>query len=132
MSNRQPYVRPMNGWWRKNTYYIRYMAREFTALLVAAYATVLLVGLVRLSQGEAAFNAWLQALKSPLSLVFHLIVLATFVYHTWSWFKTMPITMPVMFIGGKRVQPGTITGIGIAASVVASLAVFFIVREMHS
>jgi len=121
----------MDGWWLRDAYFIRYMAREVTAVFVAAYAAVLLVGLVRLGQGEAAFNAWLQALKSPLSLLFHLILLATFVYHTWSWFNIMPKTLPMMFVGGKRVQPGTITGTGLAAAVVASLAVFFIVRGMH-
>ncbi len=127
MSNRRPYVRSMDGWWKRDPYYIRYMASEVTALSVAAYAVVLLAGLLRLSQGEAAFNGWLQYLKTPWMLVFHVIVLATFVYHTWSWFKIMPKTMPIMFVGGKRVQPGTITGTGLAAAVVACLAVLLIV-----
>ena len=131
MSDRRPYVRSMDGWWRRDAYFIRYMAREVTAVFVAAYAAVLLVGLVRLGQGEAAFNAWLQALKSPLSLLFHLILLATFVYHTWSWFNIMPKTLPMIFVGGKRLQPGTITGTGLAAAVVACLALFCIVRWMH-
>jgi fumarate reductase subunit C len=132
MSIPRPYVRSMDGWWKQNTYYVRYMAREVTAVFVAAYALVLLVGLVRLSQGEAAFNGWLQALKSPLSLVFHLVLLASFVYHTWSWFNTMPLTMPNMFVGSKRVQPGTITGTGLVAAVIACVAVFFIVRGISS
>src|SRR5471030_2430067 len=131
MSDRRPYVRSMDGWWRRDAYFIRYMAREVTAVFVAAYAAVLLVGLVRLGQGEAAFNTWLQALKSPLSLLFHLILLATFVYHTWSWFNIMPKTLPMIFVGGKRLQPGTITGTGLAAAVVACLALFCIVRWMH-
>ena len=130
MSTRQPYVRSMNGWWRRDAYYMRYMAREVTAVFVAAYAVVLLVGLVRLGQGEAAYDGWLQALKTPLSLVFHLVVLAVFCYHTWSWFSIMPKTMPMMFVGGKRVQPGTITGTGLAAALVACLAVLLIVRGM--
>ena len=132
MSIQRPYLRSMDGWWKRDVYYIRYMAREVTAVFVAAYAVVLLVGLVRLSQGEAAFNGWLQALKSPLSLVFHLVLLATFVYHTWSWFNIMPITMPMMFVGGKRVQPGTITRTGLAAAVICCLLVFFIVRGISS
>lgn len=132
MSNRRPYVRSMDGWWKRDSYFKAYMAREATAVFVAAYAVVLLAGLVRLSQGEAAFTHWLQYLKTPWMLVFHLIVLATFVYHTWSWFKIMPKTMPIMFVGGKRVQPGTITGTGLAAAVVACLVVLFIVRGMTS
>ena len=131
MSNRRPYVRSMDGWWKRDAYFKSYMAREATAVIVALYAAVLLAGLVRLGQGEAAFNGWLQYLKTPWMLVFHLIALATFVYHTWSWFKIMPKTMPIMFVGGKRVQPGTITGTGLAAAVIACLAVLFIVKGMH-
>ena len=131
MSNRRPCVRPMDGWWKRDPYFVKYMAREATALLVAAYAVVLLVGLVRLSQGEAAFNHWLQYLKQPWMLLFHVVVLATFLYHTWSWFNIMPKTMPILFLGGKRVQPGTITATGLIAAAVASLAVLIIVRGMH-
>lgn len=131
MSNRRPYVRSMDGWWMRDAYFIRYMAREVTAVFVAAYAVILLFGLVRLSQGEAAFNGWLQYLKTPWMLAFHVIVLAVFCYHTWSWFNIMPKTMPIMFVGGKRVQPGTITGIGITAAVVACVAVLLIVKGMH-
>lgn len=132
MSIQRPYVRSMDGWWKRNTYYLRYMAREMTAVFVAAYAVVLLVGVIRLGQGEAAFNGWLQALQNPLSLVFHLVVLATFVYHTWSWFNIMPITMPLMFVGRNRVTPGTITGIGLVAAVIACAALFVIVRGTHA
>ena len=127
MSNRRPYVRSMDGWWKRDAYFVSYMVREVTALFVAAYALVLMVGVVRLGQGEAAFTHWLQYLKTPWMLVFHLIVLAVFFYHTWSWFKIMPKTLPIMFVGGKRVQPGTITATGVIASVVACLALLLIV-----
>jgi fumarate reductase subunit C len=131
MSMQRPYVRSMDGWWRRNAYYARYMAREVTAVFVAAYAVVLLVGVVRLGQGETPFNGWLQALKSPLSLVFHLVLFAAFVYHTWSWFNIMPITMPNLFVGGKRVQPWTITATGLVAAVIACVAVFFVVQGIR-
>ena len=38
MSVRRPLKRPMQGWWRRNPYFIRYMAREATAPFVAVYA----------------------------------------------------------------------------------------------
>ena len=132
MSNRRPYVRSMDGWWKRDAYFIRYMAREVTAVFVAAYAAVLLFGLVRLSQGEAAFNGWLQYLKTPWMLVFHVIVLATFVYHTWSWFKIMPKTMPMMFVGGKRVEGATITRTGYLVTIVATVLVLAIVWGMRA
>ena len=30
MSNRRPYVRSMDGWWKRDAYFVRYMAREVT------------------------------------------------------------------------------------------------------
>ena len=56
MNKRRPYVRSMDGWWRKNPFFVEYMIHEGTALFVAAYAAILLTGLVRLAQGEAALK----------------------------------------------------------------------------
>ena len=122
-SKRRPYVRPTDGWWKKNPYFVKYMVHEGTAFFVAAYAAVLLVGLVCLSQGEAAWNGWVEALKSPLSIVFHLAILAAMLYHTWTWFKIMPITLPPMKVSGKRVSATAITTTGLAAAALASLII---------
>ena len=127
MSKRRPYVRSMDGWWKRNPYFIEYMIHESTALFVAAYAFTLLVGLIRLGQGEAAWNGWLEALKSPLSLAFHAAFLVAIAYHTYSWFVIMPITLPPIVVGGKRVGPGAITGGGLLAAVVASVAMLALV-----
>ena len=120
----------MRGWWLRDPYYIHYMAREATALFVACYAIVLLVGLLRLSQGQAAWEGWLRALESPWALLFHGIVFATFLYHTWSWFRIMPKTLPFIVVGGKRVQPAAITAIGLAAAAVASFGLIFVVARL--
>lgn len=57
MSNRRPYVRSMDGWWKRDPYFIRYMAREVTAIFVALYAIVLLFGVVRLGRGRPRSTA---------------------------------------------------------------------------
>jgi len=121
---RRPYVRPMNGWWKRDPFFMRYMARELTAFAVAAYAIVLAVGVVRLTEGEAAWNGWLAALKSPGSIVLHAVLLLSMVIHAKSWFEIMPKTMPMIFIGGKRLEAATITRAGWAAVVVASFILF--------
>lgn len=122
MSGRRPYRRSMAGWWNRDPFFKGYMFREATAIIVAIYAIVLLVGLIRLGQGADAYGGWLAALRSPLSVVFHLAALAVFVYHTWSWFKIMPKTMPMMFSGGKRVAAETITRTGVIVAVVVTVA----------
>ena len=96
-------------------------------LVVVGWFAPLLVGLVRLGQGEAAWNAWLEALKSPLALVAHLVLLAAITYHTISWFKIMPITLPPIMVGGKKLSPCAIVTGGLTAAAAAGLALFVLV-----
>jgi len=121
-TTRGPYVRPMGAWWRRNPFFLSYMLRESTALAVAAYALVLTVGVVRLAQGELAWNGWLQALKSPGSLWFHGLLILGMAFHAQSWFAIMPKTMPMMAIGGRRVAASTITRAGWGLSLVVTAA----------
>ena len=127
MSKRKPYVRPMEGWWTKNPYFVEYMVHESTALFVAAYALTLLVGLVRLSQGEAAWNGWLDAMKSPLAVVFHLALLVAIAYHAFTWFKLFPLTMPPVVVGGKKVAPDVIVRSGFTAAIVCAVGLLAVV-----
>lgn len=132
ISKRRPYVRPMAGWWKKNPYFIEYMVHEGTAFFVAAYGLVLLVGLMRLAQGEAAWNGWLDVLRSPLSIVFHLVLLLAMLYHSWTWFRIMPRTLPPMRLGGKRLSANAITTAGLSAAALASLLVLALAWGMGS
>ena len=109
MITSKSYVRPMDGWWLKNPFYIRYMVRESTALFVTVYSLYLLCGLARLASGEAAWQGWLQELSSPGAIVFHIIALAAALYHTVTWFKVSPKVTPPLFIGKNRVTDRTIT-----------------------
>jgi fumarate reductase subunit C len=118
---RKPYLRPMHGWWRRDPFFKRYMLREATAVAVAVYAIVLCVGVVRLAQGEAAWNGWLAALRTPASLALHAVLLVAMFIHAKSWFEIMPKTMPMIVLGGRRLAAGTITRLGWAAAIAASL-----------
>lgn len=127
MALRRPYVRPTAGWWRRNPYFLVYMAREVTAFCVAAYALVLLAGLVALSRGEAAYQGWLAFLQSPFSLALHAVLLVGMLYHAWSWFEIMPKTLPPVRFAGRRLGARAITGLGLGAALAASTAVAAIV-----
>jgi fumarate reductase subunit C len=124
VSGRRPYMRSMKGWWRRDPFFVRYMIREATALIVAAYALVLFAGVLCLSRSEAAWNGWLALMGSPVSIVLHVLMLAVMIYHTYSWFEIMPKTMPPMFVGGRRVTATTITMSGLAAAAAAATALF--------
>jgi fumarate reductase subunit C len=130
VNKRRPYVRSMDGWWRKNPFFVEYMIHEGTALFVAAYAGILLTGLVRLSQGEAAWNAWLASLQHPWYIAFHVVALIAITYHTYTWFKIMPRTMPPVVVGGRQLSAWEITGSGLAVAAAASLGLFALVWGM--
>ena len=121
---RRPYVRPMRGWWRRDPFFVAYMWREATAFAVLVYSIVLAVGVMRLAQGEAAWNGWLAALRSPGSIVLHLVLLVSFAVHARSWFEIMPKTMPMIFVGGRRLAANVIQRTGWAVTVVVTGAVF--------
>jgi fumarate reductase subunit C len=112
----------MEGWWKKNPFFVAYMAREATAVFVYLYGLLLVAGIAALSSGEAAFNAWLAWLRHPLGVLFQLVSLAVFAYHTWSWFRIMPKTMPPLTVAGKRLQASAITASGVGIALVLSLA----------
>jgi succinate dehydrogenase subunit C len=114
----------MRGWWRRDPFFARYMLREATAVAVLVYAVILTVGVVRLAQGEAAWNGWLAALRSPGAVLLHLVLLGAMVFHALSWFEIMPKTLPAIFIGGRRLSATTITRSGWAAIVMASIALW--------
>ena len=132
MSKRRPYVRSMDGWWKKNPFFVEYMVHEATALFIAAYSLVLLVGLVRLGQGPEAWDAWLTALKGPFSLICHLVFLAAIVYHAYTWFMIMPRTLPPIMIGGKKLSPCAIITGGLSAAVVVNVLVLLVFRGISS
>ena len=122
--SRKPYVReiPKSSWFLRQPRYMRYMAREITCIFIGAYTLMLLVGVMRLSQGQAEYEAFLAALRSPGSIVFHLLVLAFSVYHTATWFNVTPKALPVQ-IGEEFLPGGVITGVHYLGWAVLSLAV---------
>jgi fumarate reductase subunit C len=90
------------------------------------YALILTVGVLRLGQGEVAWNAWLEALKSPLSLVLHLVLLISMVVHTHSWFEIMPKTMAPIVVNGERLSAARIQRTGWSVAAVAFVLVMVI------
>lgn len=119
-TRRHTYMRPMDGWWRRDPFFLRYMAREATAIFVVIYAGIVLLTVLKLAEGRAAFEDWMAILRSPAGIALHALLLVAFAYHTWSWFAIMPKTMPPVEVAGRKVPAWAITGAGIAFAVVAS------------
>jgi len=128
MAHVRTYVRPMAGWWRRNPYFVRYMIRESSSVFLAIYALILLVGLYRLTQGQAAWEGWLAAMTRPISLLFHWVALITVGYHAYTWWKVAPKTAPDLRFRGKPLPEVIITGGGLAGTIGASVLIYVLVR----
>jgi fumarate reductase subunit C len=124
--SRKPYLRevPTFRWFFRHPRYLRYMGREVTCIFIGGYTLLMLVGLMRLSQGQPAYEAFLHSLRSPASIVLHVLALAFALYNTVTWFNVTPKALPVQI--GEEFLPGSmITGAHYLGWAVLSFAVLF-------
>jgi fumarate reductase subunit C len=121
------YVRPIGAnWWLQRPAYTQYMLRELTALFVGGYAVFLIVLVYRATQGLDTFAAFVESLKSPTSVVLHLLTLVMSLYHTVTWLNAAPKAL-VFWRGEERVPPETIIAASYVIWIVLSLIVAGIV-----
>ena len=127
MTKRKPYVRELpNDWWMKQLFYTKYMLREGSSVFITLYSLILAWGLLRLSQGEIAFNAWMQSLQSPLAIMLHIIALLFALYHTITWFSLAPKAVD-LWVKGKRLDDNVIISGHYVGLIIATLFCLLIV-----
>lgn len=102
--SRHPYVRPVpaSEWVFRHPRYVRYMVREFSCLFIGGWTALMVWGLKALSEGPAAWAAFLQLLKSPAGIVFQLLTLAFALYHSVTWFNLTPKALPLPFVAAAH------------------------------
>ena len=101
----KPYTRKMPAtWWLQKRSYLYFMLRELTAVFVAAYCVILLVLLWRLKQGVVGYQDFLNLLRTPWSVGFHVIALVFAIYHTVTWFNLLPKV--IVLRSGEEKIPG--------------------------
>jgi fumarate reductase subunit C len=124
--SRRPYERPITSEWIfRHPRYVRYMVREFSCLFIGGWTLLMVWGLKALSEGPAAWAAFLALLKTPASIVFHLLALAFAVYHSVTWFNLTPKAMPVQ-LGEEFLPDWVISGAHFAAWAVLSAGVLWL------
>jgi fumarate reductase subunit C len=108
---RKPYLREISPtWYLKSAPYRWFMVREMTSVFIAAYLVFLVVLLFRLAAGAQSFERMLVMMQSPVSIVFHAVVLAAALYHSITWFNLTPKVMPVRI--GEEKLPDSMVAIG--------------------
>ena len=121
----RPYVRPITSEWIfRHPRYVRYMVREFSCLFIGGWTLLMVCGLKALAEGPAAWEAFLALLKTPASIVFHLLTLAFAAYHSITWFNLTPKALPLQ-VGEEFVPDWVISGAHFAAWAVVSAALLY-------
>jgi fumarate reductase subunit C len=114
------YNRPVPAdWWLKRPAYTKFIVRELSSAFCAGYAIFLAVMMAR-AKDEAAFHEFVEGLKSPASIVLHLLVLGFAVYHAVTFFNLTPKVI-VLRRGEDKVADSAISGAHFGLWAVATL-----------
>ena len=124
--SRRPYLRAMTyRWIFRHPRYVSYMVREFSCLFIGGWTLLMVWGLKQLAEGPVAWAAFLEWLKSPASIVFHVVALGFALYHSYTWFNLTPQALPLQ-IGEEFVPGAAIAGAHFAVWTVLSVAILFL------
>ncbi len=82
-------------WWLRRPNYFRFMLREVSSVFIAIFLVVFLVEIHQLSQGPEGYSAFLETLRSPGWIVFHVVALAFALYHSFTWFNLTAVVQVV-------------------------------------
>jgi fumarate reductase subunit C len=124
--SRRPYARPITSEWIfRHPRYVRYMVREFSCLFIGGWTLLMVWGLKALSDGPPAWAAFLELLKTPASIAFHVLTLAFAAYHSVTWFNLTPKALPLQ-LGEEFVPDRVISGAHFAAWAIVSAALLYL------
>jgi fumarate reductase subunit C len=111
-------------WWLKHPSYTQFMVRELGTGVLAAYAIFLLVLLAQ-AKDAGSFQAFVAGLRSPLSIVLHLLVLACALFNSITTFNIAPRVLALRQ-GEEKVPDHLVAGVHYAAWAVASIVLLAI------
>jgi fumarate reductase subunit C len=116
-------------WWLRNPRYFAFMLRELSSVFIAVFLVVLLVQLYQLSQGPAAYAAFLRMLSAPGWVVFHVVAFLFALYHSVTWLNLTGVVQVVRF-GEYQVPPRLVAAGAFVAWGIISLVIllYFLLR----
>ena len=112
-------------WWTRKRAHIKIILREFTSVFVAFYAIMLLIQISAISRGSDSYDAFLQWLQTPGSLILHFIAFLFLLFHSITWFSIAPKTV-VLRLGNKTIPDAVITALHYFAWIVISAIIALI------
>ena len=93
---------PVFWWVRKPTYFL-FVMRELSSLFVAWFVVYLLLLVRAISEGEAAYQEFLDGADAPWLVAINVLGLAFLALHTITWFHLTPKAMVLQVPNDQRV-----------------------------
>ena len=120
------YRRPYSGaWWLRRGRTVAYMAREFSAVPIAAWWLWFLVEIARTKSGAAGYHPHM----STAFVVFSAVCLAFALWHSYTFLSLsgLILRIPIGFgwLPGRLIVIGAFGGFFVASVVIATLLVYF-------
>ena len=119
-------VRKPIFWWVNKWTHVRFILRELTSVFIALYALVLLFQIWSVAQGPEAYANFVAWLRTPVSIILHIIAFVAAVFHTITWLNLTPRAL-VLHLGEKRVPGMMILVSNYVAWGVVSLVIAWII-----
>ena len=94
-------------WWLRKRSYAAFMFRELTSIFVAYSAIMLVVLVLAMDRGDAAYGQMKEFLAIPAVIVAHVIVLLIVLFHTITFLNLAPMAI-VVKLGDRKVPPAVI------------------------
>jgi len=124
------YPQMPSTWWLRRLSYFLFMMRELSSVFIALFLVIYLAQIHQLTKGPEAYAAFVQKFQSPGWIAFHVVVLVFALYHTYTWFASSAVVMPLK-IGDRFIPQNAVVLLNIAAWVVVStvIAVLFMMFQ---
>lgn len=121
--------RPISTWWwlRKRTYFV-FVMRELSSLFVGWFVLYLLLLVRAVTQGEAAYQDFLDRAGSPVLVVINVVGFVFIVLHAVTWFSLTPQAMALR-VRGKPVPAPLVIGAQYAGLAVVSAVIWWLVTR---
>jgi len=113
-------------WWVHKWEHARFILRELTCLSVAFYALVLLFQIHALAQGPQAYENFVAWLKTPVSIILHVVAFLFVIFHSITWFNLAPKAL-VLRVRKRRIPDVVIAALHYMAWSVFSIAIAWII-----
>jgi fumarate reductase subunit C len=115
-------------WWLEKWSYFAFVLREGSCLFVAWFVVYLLLLILRVLQGDTAYQEFLAWSARPSVLLLNIVSLLFLVLHAITFFDAAPRAL-VVHVGSKRVPERLIGVSHYAAWLVASVVVIWLVMR---